>query len=79
MYGFLRIQGAYWTCFPFCACGAQPFWPSIVMKTWLNIEPNVYEFSGDEVDTETESEDDGVKVNCANWLFLMFIIWVMEI
>ncbi|RWR93682.1 type I inositol polyphosphate 5-phosphatase 2 isoform X1 [Cinnamomum micranthum f. kanehirae] len=32
----------------------KPFWPSIVMKTWLNIKPNVYEFSEDEVDTETE-------------------------
>lgn len=50
------------------------------MKKWLNIKPKVYEFSADEVDTETESEDDGMIVNCANWvLFLMFIIWVMEI
>ncbi|RWR89749.1 type I inositol polyphosphate 5-phosphatase 2 [Cinnamomum micranthum f. kanehirae] len=28
------------------------------MKKWLNIKPKVYEFSADEVDTETESEDD---------------------
>ena len=38
----------------------QAFWPSIVMKKWLNIKPKVYEFSEDEVDTETESEDDGM-------------------
>ncbi|GMQ04432.1 hypothetical protein CsSME_00049851 [Camellia sinensis var. sinensis] len=37
----------------------EPFWPSIVMKKWLNIKPKVYDFSEDEVDTETESEDDG--------------------
>ena len=36
----------------------QPFWPSIVMKKWLNIKPKVYDFSADEVDTE--SEDDGM-------------------
>ena len=30
------------------------------MKKWLNIQPKVYEFSEDEVDTETESEDDGM-------------------
>lgn len=35
----------------------QPFWPSIVMRKWLNIKPKVHEFSEDEVDTE--SEDDG--------------------
>lgn len=37
----------------------QKFWPSIVMNKWLNIKPKVYDFSEDEVDTETESEDDG--------------------
>ncbi|KAJ1428932.1 Inositol polyphosphate-related phosphatase [Sesbania bispinosa] len=37
---------------------ALAFWPSIVMKKWLNIKPKVYDFSEDEVDTETESEDD---------------------
>ncbi|XP_043695972.1 type I inositol polyphosphate 5-phosphatase 2-like isoform X2 [Telopea speciosissima] len=36
----------------------EAFWPSIVMKKWLNIKPKVHEFSEDEVDTETESEDD---------------------
>ncbi|KOM44888.1 hypothetical protein LR48_Vigan06g019400, partial [Vigna angularis] len=36
----------------------QAFWPSIVMKKWLNIKPKVNDFSEDEVDTETESEDD---------------------
>jgi hypothetical protein len=29
------------------------------MKRWLNIKPKVNDFSEDEVDTETESEDDG--------------------
>ncbi|XAR70597.1 Inositol-polyphosphate 5-phosphatase [Bertholletia excelsa] len=37
---------------------SEPFWPSIVMKKWLNIKPKFYDFSEDEVDTETESEDD---------------------
>jgi len=36
----------------------EPFWPSIVMKKWLNIKPKLHDFSEDEVDTETESEDD---------------------
>ncbi|GAV65404.1 Exo_endo_phos domain-containing protein, partial [Cephalotus follicularis] len=34
------------------------FWPSIVMKKWLNIRPTGYDFSEDEADTETDSEDD---------------------
>uniref|UniRef100_A0A2N9I0G5 Uncharacterized protein n=1 Tax=Fagus sylvatica TaxID=28930 RepID=A0A2N9I0G5_FAGSY len=38
--------------------GSEAFWPSIVMKKWLNIKPTVYDFSEDEIDTETESEDD---------------------
>ncbi|CAI9290614.1 unnamed protein product [Lactuca saligna] len=33
------------------------FWPSIVMKKWLNIHPKNNDFSEDEMDTE--SEDDG--------------------
>ncbi|KAK2372425.1 type IV inositol polyphosphate 5-phosphatase [Trifolium repens] len=37
---------------------SEAFWPSIVMKKWLNIKPKVNDFSEDEVDTETESEDD---------------------
>ncbi|CAI9095472.1 OLC1v1031430C4 [Oldenlandia corymbosa var. corymbosa] len=37
---------------------AEAFWPSIVMKKWLNIKPKSYDFSEDEVDTEAESEDD---------------------
>ncbi|XP_022639108.1 type I inositol polyphosphate 5-phosphatase 2 isoform X2 [Vigna radiata var. radiata] len=37
---------------------SEAFWPSLVMKKWLNIKPKVYDFSEDEVDTETESEDD---------------------
>lgn len=40
----------------------QPFWPSIVMKKWLNLQPKVSDFSEDEIDTETESEDDGTMM-----------------
>ncbi|KAL6501509.1 hypothetical protein OROGR_015009 [Orobanche gracilis] len=31
------------------------------MKKWLNVKPKVNDFSEDEVDTETESEDDGMR------------------
>lgn len=41
---------------------SQAFWPSLVMKKWLNIAPKVYDFSEDEVDTETESEDDACSL-----------------
>ncbi|XWS49613.1 hypothetical protein CRYUN_Cryun12cG0018000 [Craigia yunnanensis] len=41
---------------------SEAFWPSILMKKWLNIKPQVYDFSEDEVDTETESEDDAYSV-----------------
>ncbi|MCI27942.1 type I inositol-145-trisphosphate 5-phosphatase [Trifolium medium] len=41
---------------------SEAFWPSIVMKKWLNIKPKVNDFSEDEVDTETESEDDGKQL-----------------
>lgn len=34
------------------------FWPSIVVKKWLNIKTTAHDFSEDEADTETESEDD---------------------
>ncbi|KAH9606909.1 hypothetical protein KSS87_019743 [Heliosperma pusillum] len=34
------------------------FWPSLIMKKWLNIKPKEYEFSQDDFDTEAESEDD---------------------
>ncbi|CAL0331736.1 unnamed protein product [Lupinus luteus] len=37
---------------------SEGFWPSLVMKKWLNVKPKVNDFSEDEVDTETESEDD---------------------
>ncbi|GLT91186.1 hypothetical protein SLE2022_090860 [Rubroshorea leprosula] len=37
---------------------SEAFWPAIVMKKWLNITPKVNDFSEDEVETETESEDD---------------------
>ncbi|XP_073122847.1 type I inositol polyphosphate 5-phosphatase 2 [Henckelia pumila] len=35
---------------------SEPFWPSIVMKKWLNIKPKVNDFSEDEVDTESEDD-----------------------
>ncbi|XP_047341327.1 type I inositol polyphosphate 5-phosphatase 2 [Impatiens glandulifera] len=41
---------------------SEQFWPSLMMKKWLNIKPKVYDFSEDEVDTETESEDDAYSV-----------------
>ncbi|XP_008788687.2 type I inositol polyphosphate 5-phosphatase 2 isoform X2 [Phoenix dactylifera] len=36
---------------------SESFWPSMVMRKWLNIKPKVYEFSEDEVDTESEDDD----------------------
>ncbi|XP_024170589.1 type I inositol polyphosphate 5-phosphatase 2 isoform X2 [Rosa chinensis] len=36
----------------------EAFWPSIMMKKWLNIKPKVYDFSADEVDTENETESE---------------------
>ncbi|THU62380.1 hypothetical protein C4D60_Mb01t04530 [Musa balbisiana] len=39
----------------------QSFWPSIVMRKWLNIKPKVHEFSEDEADTES-SDDDETRV-----------------
>ncbi|KAF4362604.1 hypothetical protein F8388_011431, partial [Cannabis sativa] len=44
---------------------SQPLWPSLVMKKWLSIQPKVYEYSEEEVDTETESEDDACSLNDA--------------
>ncbi|XP_076926781.1 type I inositol polyphosphate 5-phosphatase 2-like isoform X2 [Bidens hawaiensis] len=41
---------------------SEAFWPSMVMKKWLNIQPKNNDFSEDEVDTETESEDDVCSV-----------------
>ncbi|GKU95711.1 hypothetical protein SLEP1_g9036 [Rubroshorea leprosula] len=41
---------------------SEAFWPSIVMKKWLNIKPQLYDFSEDEVETETESEDDAYSL-----------------
>ncbi|KAL8141799.1 hypothetical protein V2J09_014831 [Rumex salicifolius] len=41
---------------------SEAFWPSLVMKKWLNIKPQVHDFSEDDVDTETESEDDASSV-----------------
>ncbi|KAJ4826787.1 hypothetical protein Tsubulata_034774 [Turnera subulata] len=40
---------------------SEAFWPSLVMKKWLNIKPKVYDFSEDEY-TETESEDDACSL-----------------
>ncbi|KAJ8552693.1 hypothetical protein K7X08_020086 [Anisodus acutangulus] len=42
---------------------SEAFWPSIVMKKWLNIQPKLYDFSEDEVDTEAASEDDACSLN----------------
>ncbi|KAD5316872.1 hypothetical protein E3N88_16818 [Mikania micrantha] len=39
---------------------SEAFWPSMVMKKWFNIQPKVNDFSEDEVDTENESEDEGM-------------------
>ncbi|KAG7952462.1 hypothetical protein I3843_12G060100 [Carya illinoinensis] len=35
---------------------SEDFWPSMVMKKWLNIKPKVYDFGADEVDTESEDD-----------------------
>ncbi|GAB4834684.1 hypothetical protein Ancab_032947 [Ancistrocladus abbreviatus] len=43
----------------------EAFWPSLVMKKWLNIQPKVYDFSEDDFDTETESEDDAFSLKDA--------------
>ncbi|KAK4489190.1 hypothetical protein RD792_004984 [Penstemon davidsonii] len=40
---------------------SEPFWPSIVMKKWLNIKPKVYDFSEDEIDTESEDDASSPK------------------
>ncbi|KAH8513950.1 hypothetical protein H0E87_006985, partial [Populus deltoides] len=40
---------------------AEAFWPSLVVKKWLNIKHKVNDFSEDEY-TETESEDDASSV-----------------
>lgn len=56
----------------------QAFWPSIVMKKWLNIKPKVYDFSEDEVDTASESEDDGRVLICLAREFIhnRFYAWL---
>ncbi|KAK9121472.1 hypothetical protein Syun_019089 [Stephania yunnanensis] len=51
---------------------SEAFWPSIIMKKWLNIKPKVHEFSEDEVDTETESEDDGLTESSVTLVILPF-------
>ena len=46
------------------------------MKKWLNIKPMVYDFSEDEVDTETESEDDGIFISyLTTYLSLYFLFF----
>ncbi|GAA0174949.1 phosphatase [Lithospermum erythrorhizon] len=40
---------------------SESFWPSIVMKKWLNIAPKVHDFSEDEVDTESEDDACSLK------------------
>ncbi|KAL8150566.1 hypothetical protein V2J09_020374 [Rumex salicifolius] len=44
---------------------SEGFWPSLMMKKWLNIKPQVHDFSEDDFDTETESEDDASSVKDA--------------
>ncbi|KAJ8492891.1 hypothetical protein OPV22_014612 [Ensete ventricosum] len=39
---------------------SESFWPSIVMRKWLNIKPKVHEFSEDEADTESSDDDDAM-------------------
>lgn len=41
---------------------SEAFWPSIVMKKWLNIKPKANDYSEDEVDPDTESEDDACSL-----------------
>ncbi|CAA2976306.1 type I inositol polyphosphate 5-phosphatase 2-like isoform X1 [Olea europaea subsp. europaea] len=40
---------------------SNPFWPSTVMKKWLNLKPQVYDFSDDEVDEESEDDACSIK------------------
>ncbi|RHN63129.1 putative inositol-polyphosphate 5-phosphatase [Medicago truncatula] len=47
---------------------SEVFWPSTVMKKWLNIKQKVYDFSEDEADTETESEDDDTSCKGYNMI-----------
>ncbi|KAJ7944632.1 putative Type I inositol polyphosphate 5-phosphatase [Quillaja saponaria] len=44
---------------------SEAFWPSIMMKKWLNIKPKGYDFSEDEVDTETENDSDAYSLQDA--------------
>ncbi|GMH09248.1 hypothetical protein Nepgr_011089 [Nepenthes gracilis] len=44
---------------------SEAFWPSLVMRKWLNIKPEAYDFSEDDFDTETESEDDAFSLKDA--------------
>ncbi|CAL9750622.1 unnamed protein product [Musa acuminata subsp. burmannicoides] len=43
---------------------SESFWPSIVMRKWLNIKPKVHEFSEDEADTESSDDDDDARISC---------------
>ncbi|KAI3707687.1 hypothetical protein L6452_26316 [Arctium lappa] len=42
---------------------SESFWPSMVMKKWLNIQPKNNDYSEDEIDTETESETDDERMD----------------
>ncbi|WJX94893.1 hypothetical protein P8452_76268 [Trifolium repens] len=46
---------------------SEGFWPSTVMKKWLNIKQKVYDFSEDEADTETESEEEDYDRSCKDY------------
>ncbi|MQL74217.1 hypothetical protein Taro_006569 [Colocasia esculenta] len=50
-----------------CSYSFPPFWPSIVMRKWLNIEPKIHEFSEDEVETESD-DDDAKSIGTEDWL-----------
>lgn len=67
-----------------CFVSIQAYWPSLVMKKWLNIKPKEYEFSEDDFDTETESEDDGVfllqfvlQITWSLLLRLLHLSWII--
>ena len=46
------------------------------MKKWLNIKPKAHDFSEDEVDTETESEDDGMHVQHNSSISTRFLVFL---
>jgi hypothetical protein len=53
----------------------QLIWPTLIVKKWLNIKPNVDEFSQDESDNESYLEDDG-KLYFLGYLEIVTIIQI---